>query len=319
MTLLLTHDRTPAARRRLLPVALLTLVLAAACDDAAGPIPGANPLADMTLHVPNPSDASRQAEEWRESRPEDAAAMDRIAREPRGVWLSDANPAPVVQATVIAAAAEGAVPVFVAYFIPRRDCSDAGAPSGDAYRGWVREVASALSGPSILVLEPDALAMAECVSAPAERFDLLAYAARTFTDAGAHVYIDAGHPRWLSPQTAIQRLRMAGIGSARGFALNVANFVGTAENVEYGQTIAAELGGVGFVIDTSRNGAGPATGNDWCNPPGMKLGEPPTTDPPHAWVDALLWVKQPGESDGLCNGGPPAGEWWPEYALELAR
>jgi len=27
----------------------------------------------------------------------------------------------------------------------------------------------------------------------------------------------------------------------------------------------------------------------------------------------------PGESDGACNGGPRAGEWWPQQALELAR
>jgi len=36
-------------------------------------------------------------------------------------------------------------------------------------------------------------------------------------------------------------------------------------------------------------------------------------------LDALLWVKLPGESDGSCNGGPPAGRWWQEIALELAR
>jgi endoglucanase len=35
-------------------------------------------------------------------------------------------------------------------------------------------------------------------------------------------------------------------------------------------------------------------------------------------LDALLWVKLPGESDGACNGGPAAGQWWQEIALELA-
>ena len=34
---------------------------------------------------------------------------------------------------------------------------------------------------------------------------------------------------------------------------------------------------------------------------------------------AYLWVKRPGESDGPCNGGPSAGQWWPEYALGLAQ
>ena len=34
-------------------------------------------------------------------------------------------------------------------------------------------------------------------------------------------------------------------------------------------------------------------------------------------LDALLWVKLPGESDGTCNGGPAAGQWWQEMALEM--
>jgi len=35
-------------------------------------------------------------------------------------------------------------------------------------------------------------------------------------------------------------------------------------------------------------------------------------------VDALLWIKPPGTSDGPCNGGPPAGVFWPSYAVSLA-
>ena len=36
-------------------------------------------------------------------------------------------------------------------------------------------------------------------------------------------------------------------------------------------------------------------------------------------LDALLWVKHPGDSDGTCNGGPKAGMWWEKYALDLVR
>jgi endoglucanase len=32
-----------------------------------------------------------------------------------------------------------------------------------------------------------------------------------------------------------------------------------------------------------------------------------------------LWIKPPGESDGPCNGGPAAGAWWPDAAIELTR
>ncbi|HEU4841998.1 MAG TPA: glycoside hydrolase family 6 protein, partial [Ilumatobacteraceae bacterium] len=56
----------------------------------------------------------------------------------------------------------------------------------------------------------------------------------------------------------------------------------------------------------------------WCNPPGRGLGVVPTTSTGDALVDAFLWIKRPGESDGPCQGGPPAGTWWRDYAVQLA-
>ena len=52
---------------------------------------------------------------------------------------------------------------------------------------------------------------------------------------------------------------------------------------------------------------------------GQALGHAPTTDTGHPLVDAFLWVKVPGQSDGTCNGGPRAGAWWADYALELSK
>jgi endoglucanase len=78
------------------------------------------------------------------------------------------------------------------------------------------------------------------------------------------------------------------------------------------------------VIDTGRNGVGRLVESErpvdlWCNVPGRALGPPPTGRTGVPRVDAFLWIKRPGESDGSCNGGPSAGTWWPDYALELAR
>ena len=36
-------------------------------------------------------------------------------------------------------------------------------------------------------------------------------------------------------------------------------------------------------------------------------------------VDAYLWIKDPGGSDGPCNGGPAAGQYWAWYAEQLAQ
>jgi endoglucanase len=103
-----------------------------------------------------------------------------------------------------------------------------------------------------------------------------------------------------------------------------------------------------FVVDTSRNGHGPwdpttsafadeyagKDAQDWCNPPGRGLGLRPTLDTGHALIDAYLWIKIPGQSDGQCTRSlgpvgtvdpewglvdPAAGQWFPEQALQLAQ
>jgi endoglucanase len=93
------------------------------------------------------------------------------------------------------------------------------------------------------------------------------------------------------------------------------------ELTAYDDGIAAELQKF-YVVDTSRNGNGPHD-TDWCNPPGRALGLRPAIDPDraqHPWLNAYLWVKRPGESDGdagNCYGGPSAGAWWEDYAVAL--
>jgi endoglucanase len=126
-----------------------------------------------------------------------------------------------------------------------------------------------------------------------------------------------------------------------------------------------------FVIDTSRNGRGPLdasvyagapysqpqavldglNGGAWCNPPGAGVGLRPSSNTGIALLDAYLWIKIPGQSDGSCDsaGGarawdysvynpwpvtpynathfdplwgmtdPDAGAWFREQALELAQ
>lgn len=92
------------------------------------------------------------------------------------------------------------------------------------------------------------------------------------------------------------------------------------------------------VIDTSRNGKGswhPPVGKYsdaevWCNPPDRGLGRQPSLASGDPYVDAFLWIKIPGESDGECHRGrggpadperglqaPPAGSWFAQQAREL--
>jgi len=159
---------------------------------------------------------------------------------------------------------------------------------------------------------------------------------------------------------------------ANGYALDY--------SPEYAATVTAQIQGLmgtstatlPFVIDTSRNGHGafnaapyaaapygqPAAviaglnGGGWCNPVGAGLGLRPTSTTNVPLVDAYLWVKTPGQSDGSCDiaGGarawdysqynpwglttadqqnhfdplwgkvdPAAGAWFPQQALQLAQ
>jgi endoglucanase len=171
------------------------------------------------------------------------------------------------------------------------------------------------------VLEPDAVAQMTCLPATGqqERLALLRDAVALLKAAGAAVYIDAGNARWVGAADMATRLKSAGIAQADGFSLNVSNFISTSANVAYGEAVSSRVSGKHFIIDTSRNGMGGTSDGQWCNPSGQALGETPTTRTGHRLVDAFLWIKYPGESDGPCNGGPSAGTWWPEYALGLAR
>ena len=75
---------------------------------------------------------------------------------------------------------------------------------------------------------------------------------------------------------------------------------------DYAGKVSSRVGWKHFIIDVSRNGNG-WTGT-WCNPPGAALGQDPQSPKENtAKLDALLWVKHPGASDGDCNGGQAAG------------
>ncbi len=283
----------------------------------------ANPLAGQTFYVNPQSAAMRAAQSANPPSPELTA----IANTPTAYWMDQLS-TPAVDAKYIATAqAAGTMPILALYGIPHRDCGSfaaGGFGSADAYRGWIDTVASDIGGgPAAIILEPDALAMADCLSADQrqERFDLMSYAVDTLTrNPATAVYVDAGHSRWVSADEMANRLNQVGVGKARGFSLNTANFFTTDEEIGYGDAISGMTNGAHYVIDTSRNGAGPADGPMyWCNPSGRALGAAPTTGTGNGNVDAFLWVKRPGESDGSCgNGEPGAGRFVNQYAIDLA-
>ena len=328
-------------------------------------------------------------------------------------WFTKGTPAEVkaaVDTVVTSAAADGSVPVLVAYNLPFRDCaqySAGGAADTAAYNAWIDAFAAGVGNrDAVVILEPDGLgiipwyttvngdqewcrpAELDSATAASNRFFQLNHAVDALGAlAKTAVYLDGTHSGWLGVGDISDRLIKAGIARADGFFVNASNYVATERLQKYGSWISdcvylstnswwhpewcasqyypanpADFSTWGqsdaafnqafadtgltrnpavqkhFVVDTSRNGQGPwvppagvySDPEDWCNPPARGLGIAPTTTTGNPLIDAYLWIKVPGESDGQCYRGtggpldpvrgiadPPAGGWFPQQAREL--
>ncbi|WP_371481308.1 glycoside hydrolase family 6 protein [Kitasatospora sp. NBC_00315] len=278
-------------------------------------------------------DPASQVAKWVAANPGDSRASvisKRIASQPQGIWFANYRPDTItsdVRTITSAAAGVGQVPVLVVYEIPNRDCGGAsagGAPDLASYDAWVARFAAGLgAGQSVVILEPDSISLTTCLTAQqqSDRFASLSRAGATIRSAApnAKVYLDGGHSTWNTASEQANRLRNAGIlNNASGFFTNVSNFNTTGGEVGYSKSVLSALGNPGnlhAVIDTSRNGNGPAGGGAWCDPSGRAIGTYPTAATGDAAIDAFLWVKPPGEADGCAAA---AGTFSADVAYQLA-
>jgi len=224
-----------------------------------------------------------------------------------------------------------------------------------------------------VVLEPDSLgnlvtnmAVPTCAAAEQIYRRGMAYAIATLSLPNVYIYVDGAHAGWLGwPKNLPKGAQLfkevldaaGGADRIRGFAINVSNYDPprdpngakrsnpddpSQDELGYAEDLAAALAklgvtGKGFIIDTSRNGKAyiRSTPGNWCNVKGAGLGERPRVAPAPN-IDAYLWIKTPGESDGTADpkaarfdencvaddampGAPEAGELFAPYLLELAK
>jgi endoglucanase len=306
----------------------------------------ANPLAGAQLYVDTESDAAQQVRQWQTTQPADATAMAKLAALPTAKWLTSGDSLDSDFSDYLRAARvlDNTVNLVV-YDIPDRDCgeySKGGATNLQEYKAFIDKFTMMVGDTkAAIIVEPDAVAnMAggadSCLSAEQQSTyrQALSYATSHLQHnlPNATIYLDAGNSGWITDmQDLSNTLQQAGVNNADGVSLNVSSFQTSADSLAYGHSLSKAMGGnVHFVIDTSRNGQGPYQNPkyediDWCNPPGRSLGHYPTVDTGDALADGYLYIKTPGESDGMdpdydkCYGGPVAGQWWPAYALDLIR
>ncbi|MES1205406.1 MAG: glycoside hydrolase family 6 protein [Pseudomonadota bacterium] len=224
----------------------------------------------------------------------------------------------------------------------------------------------------VVIVEPDSLSNLvtnmsnpRCAAVSGIYKRGIAYAVAKLSQPNVFLYLDAAHAGWLGWPKNLARsvplykevLEMAGgADRVRGFALNVSNYdpvkvptsaprdpaVRSDDELGYLEDLTrglAKVGitGKGFVIDTSRNGRANVRSDpgSWCNVKGAGLGERPRARPAPS-VDAYLFLKVPGESDGtsdpkaprfdaMCGaddaapGAPQAGKMFDSYLLDLLR
>lgn len=226
-----------------------------------------------------------------------------------------------------------------------------------------------------MIVEPDSLAnMAtnlgtpKCAKARGAYETGIAYAIRQLARANTALYLDTAHGGWLgwpdnrrkmAEEVKLVLDQAGGVDKIRGFAANVANYSPlevppgvyprwydssnpAKDELTFVKLMAEAYASVGinnpaFVIDTSRNGVIDSRGvwGSWCNIAKAGLGERPAISP-RPGIDAYLWIKPPGESDGTSNnqaprfdancvngdampGAPEAGQWFEEHIVSLVR
>ncbi|MCC4908191.1 glycoside hydrolase family 6 protein [Microbacterium sp. cx-59] len=337
---------TPAARaprrRRGFPRWLLVTILAAALVvilvvigvvgwlvtsglQALGAQP---PAVGTTIVAPAEAKSAKAVLDDDASTREQIEAAQYLAAQPTAYWLTpEIDPIGEVGARVLNLASEAreqnASLAVVVYGLPERDCGNhsAGGLDDADYDTWTTQIGEALDATKdvqkIVVLEPDSLALApECGNVD-ERVAQLHDAVGRLTGVDTWIYLDGGHSNWVPADQMAALIDSVDVeGDVRGFTTNVSNFNTTTDEFSYAHEVAGILGWGHALIDTSRNGAGATP--DWCNPPGRLVGDAGGTYGDDV-VDTNLWIKPPGESDGECNGGPAAGVWWPDAAVELTR
>jgi len=288
-------------------------------------IPATNPTLD--LYISSKPEYERQLRAAERARNWTLVnSIREVTSKPLSVWLNgdDYDSQRVLDITKNADTLNQ-IPSFVLYNIPHRDCGGYSAHNSEIsnsdYVEWVIGISEAVTSPSVIVIEPDALAQAGCLpkDLKEDRYSMIRDAARILgNNPNIHAYIDAGHPSWVEAKEMSTRLKNVDIDRVRGFSLNVSNYISTNNNIQYGSELSKLTGGANFIIDTSRNGSGPNENHEWCNPSGVSTGEAPYySHKDGIKLDGALWIKTPGESDGNCNGGPNAGAFSADILIGL--
>ena len=237
---------TPKSLLPLLGLLLATALSLQPSQAQTSPVPTSRTLpANTRFFVPAPAPGSVQQIETLATHGQlkDAVLLIAMEYSSQAVWLaggtaSEANA--LITTAMRGAAAQHAVPFFVLYNVPGRDCgsySAGGAENTADYEAWIRAVATAIGDQkAIVLLEPDALANlpSDCgypatvnsAQLTADRYTQLTYALNTLEiQPQTLVYLDGGNSHFRAVPDIALRLATVGVNNAQGFFSNVSNYI----------------------------------------------------------------------------------------------
>ncbi|OQR87849.1 glycoside hydrolase [Achlya hypogyna] len=249
-----------------------------------------------------------------------ASAINELKKHPVATWYVDNGGDPI---SPLLAFCGSDTPVIVVYGLPGKDCAAGYSGGGtndnaEQYEVWIQALATKIGTKQVIyILEPDAIGLLSnnyCTEQNGYQSNLQVAMRILSANANAKIYADVAS--WAIQDNAVSILKS--LGNIAGIAINTSNYMATDDMKTLCQMYSAAAGGLHCIIDTSRNYNG-SPQNEWCNARSAGIGVPPTSDTDHPLVDYYLWLKVPGESDGLCYGlspdsmiGPRAGQFFAE-------
>jgi endoglucanase len=232
------------------------------------------------------------------------------------------------------AADPGTVPIFTTFFLYQAGYCETRSEilaHRHTFERQINEMAHGIGRrPAVMLLELDAVGASKCMqrngALPSWEADMRYEIEKTSALPHTVVYMEAGYADSNDPRYTARVLNAVGIRKIRGFWTNDTHEDWTINEVHWGERVSRLTHGAHFIVNTATNGQGPLVpadrvhqGNEvLCNAPGRGIGPLPQVDPGYSGVDAFLWTAPPGNSSGACNGGPPAGTFWPAKAVAMS-
>lgn len=216
----------------------------------------------------------------------------------------------------------GSVADITTYFLQHTGCASGDQPN---FRAEVDALKAAVGDfPALILVEEDAVDTVcwRSSAAVTGREAMLKYEIDQLSQLPhALLYVEGGTSDADTPQQAAQILNAADASKTRGFFTNDTHYNWAANEIAYGDKVAALTHGLHFVVDTRADGQGPILNPDpvhqgieeLCNPPARGLGPKPGASNGASYgmyskyLDGFVWVNPPHSSAATCPGR--TGTW----------